>query len=150
MGKDNIGEIRAYYSSQLADIFRKYDIKPKEEPRKEEPVAEQTQPLEEVIEKIQLERWTVFSFTLPVKITKRIAFGFESKDAGKDFINQHLVKRDDTGNVIQKTLHIDGVDYNINYDVIRESTEEIDVYANDPELTTVGNNREDVLRRWLD
>ena len=87
------------------------------------------------------ERWTVYKFTVPIKFSEKIAFGFPSKEIAKKFISDHLKP---------KTIDIGDMEYHVRYDVILESREEINVFYNDPEMTTVGNNRETILSNWLD
>ena len=87
------------------------------------------------------ERWTVYLFSVPVRFSKKIAWGFPSKEAARFFISEHLKP---------KSIVVDEIEYHISYDVIFESREAIDLYYNESIRTTVGNNKEDVLKRWLD
>lgn len=143
--KDGFSQISADYKKKLSSIFRKYD-----DALKPELTQVDTQPIEpETIQKATVERWTVYSFTLPVKVTKRLAFGFENKELAQEFINSHLVKKDENGEIIQKFLKdSDGNEYHVKYDTIRESVEDVDIFYNDPEITTEGNDKEEVLKAW--
>jgi len=95
-----------------------------------------TQPIPEF--KIE-ERWTVYSFSVPIKYSKKVAFGFESQEEAKRFIKEHLK---------DKTIESDGITYYLRYDVIFESREEINVFYNDPQITTVGNEPNQVFDEW--
>ncbi len=107
-------------------------------------IDRQSIPTEPVIQEQHFteERWTVYLFTVPPMISKKVAFGFESKEVAKQFITDHLNKR-------PQGLTIGDTFVHVGYDVIFESREEINVFYNDPVLTTVGNVKEDVLERWL-
>lgn len=141
-------DIKPFYSKKLTDIFAKYD-------KAMEPLAEtvvKTQPLSLADLppiKVIVERWTVYSFTLPVYRTKKIAFGFNTKEEAQEYINKKLTKRDEDGKIIQKIFTEDNVEYTVHYDAIRESSEQVDVYYNEPQITTVGNDKEAVLQEYL-
>lgn len=156
MEKDTFSEVTKTYQKKMADLFKRYEIKdvpkekPVEEPKPVTPQNERTQPIEPV--PVFEERWTVYSFTLPIKRTRRVAFGLASKEAAERFIKENLLKRNDNDELIQKHVTIGDEDYLVFYDVIRESVErktEIEYY-NEPDVTTVGNNHEDVLKAWVD
>jgi len=104
----------------------------------EEPTIETTQPIDHF--KIE-ERWTVYLFSVPIKFSKKIAWGFESKEEAQRFITGHLKN---------KTLEIEDITYHIIYDVIFESREEIDVLYNDPVYTTVGNEKDVIMEKWVE
>lgn len=148
MSNDPFKHITKEYQSKLSAIFAKYD-------KLTEPLSEQivrTQPM--AIEdmpalKVAVERWTVYSFTLPVKYTKKIAFGFASKDEAEDYIARKLLKKDEDGNIIRKSIKEDDKEYIVHYSTILDSIEQVDVYYNDPKITTVGNELETVLKEFL-
>lgn len=134
------------FSAELAARFKKINAK-----LDVVKVEETTQPIEIDSKSVIYERWTVYYFTLPVKYTKKIAWGFETKDQAKEFIRTQCEVRNDLGELIPQKMEDDnGKVYEIFYDTIRESREEINVYANDPLLTTHGNDRNKILERWLD
>ena len=146
--KDNFKEIGDNYRNKMKNIFRKYEI------QEIQPIEEQvviTQPISnELLKTVTVERWTVYSFTLPVKVTKRLAFGFDSKEKAQEYIDQHLVKKNKIGEIIPKTIYDeDGNKYNVWYDSIRESVEDVNIYSNPSDITSVGNDREKVLQNWL-
>lgn len=102
--------------------------------------------IESLPRKMTVERWTVYAFTLPHTTVRRVAVGFESREAARDFIENHLAHKKRA----EPYENDGGHRCHTKYDVIRESREEIDVYYNDPTMTTVGNERVDVLERWLE
>lgn len=108
----------------------------------EQTVPIEVKPEEPIRQKIE-ERWTVYLFTVPVRYSKKIAWGFESKQEAEKFIRERLEKK-------QKSVEDELGTYHIRYDVILESREEIDVYANDPKMTSVGNNYDKIWERWVD
>jgi hypothetical protein len=141
-------DIKPYYSNKLKEIFAKYDdaVEPiTEKVVRTQPLAPEDLPKAKVI----VERWTVYSFTLPVHKTKKLAYGFATREEAHDYIKRVLTKKDEDGKIIQKTFKDGDNDYTVHYDTIRESSEQVDVYYNEPTITTVGNDKEDVLKEYL-
>lgn len=153
---DNFNSITNEFQKRMSDVFRKYDeaVAPKaryDEPEKKSLSDVDTQPLApEDLPKIRIERWMVYSFSLPVRFSKKIAFGFNSKEEAQEYIDKILTKRDQDGVVIEKKIEVDDIEYLIKYDTIRDSVEEVNIYENPPEITTVGNDKETVLQEWID
>lgn len=93
---------------------------------------------------VMVERWSIYKFTLPVTTSKRVALGFETKDAAKTFIIKHLSKKK---SIIETE---EGNKIITDFDVIMDERQEINVYENDSLRTTVGNDPIQVLRRWME
>lgn len=105
------------------------------------PILEEVKaPLKEIPKTVTQERWTVYSFSVPIKYSKKLAFGFESRQAAQQFIKDWCKA---------KSVIVDEVTYHIRYDVILESREQVDVLYNDPEITIVGNDKDVVLESWI-
>ncbi len=119
----------AYGLDRFTEFCRQLDA-PKPRYDEQEPV------------KVSVERWTVYSFTLPIKYSKKIALGFESRVQAQAFIGRHLSQK-------AKELEIDGLTYSVHYDVIRDSRGEIDIYFNEPPVTVSGNDPHAVLEQWV-
>lgn len=136
-----------YYQSKLQRISQEIDAEQAPKPRYDLPPVDALAP---PIPKT-LERWTVYMFTLPIKYTKKVALGFESKAAAQRFIKERLSKpqTDQFGNIVPKVIEEDGIEYIVKYDVMRDSLEDIDLYGNDPGITVYGNDKEAVYDKWV-
>ena len=153
MSNDNIHDITTDYKKRMSAVFRKYDEKPIE-PVKVAPTPVELTPIDtqpiapQDVPTSVIDSWTVYSFTLPVHTSKKIAFGFESKKDAQDFINTHLVARNDDGLILRKGFDIGDIHYTIYYDVMKDSRTQINVFANPSKYTTVGNDKETVYKEW--
>lgn len=97
-----------------------------------------------------VDRWAVYKLTLPIKFSKLVATGFESKEDAARFIKMHMSTYDADGNYIPQVVHQeDGNEYTIVYEIFREAQGPLDLYYNDNQLTTVGRDIQKIEDRWL-
>lgn len=88
----------------------------------------------------EAERWMVYSFSVPVKFSSKIAFGFESKELAQQFIKERMK---------DKVIETETVTYHIRYGTMLESRDPINVFDNNIEVTNTGNDREIAFQNWI-
>lgn len=140
---------RNYLKTSDRDFLKEYEeIKRKARAIEQAPVMTVLEPIvPDVIEvedhEVLEERWMVYYFTLPIKMSKKVAWGFPSKEAAQWFAG--FLQKRRPSSIVFEDKH-----YEICYEVVLESREKINLFYNDPIRTTVGNDLEKIIERWLD